>query len=90
MPLAFCYTTKTFSDIDIITAQVEDSSNTNVATGSISPSASIEDLNTPGTLQASPITDNDYRVKLTVAGNGDNTLPVGSYRLKVKVNLAPE
>jgi hypothetical protein len=84
------FATKDFSDIDIITAQVEDSSNTNVATGSISPSASTEDLNTPGTLQASPITDNDYRVKLTLEGNGDNTLPVGIYRLRVKVNLAPE
>ncbi|MFM6221793.1 MAG: hypothetical protein ACKPJH_02150 [Dolichospermum sp.] len=85
------FTTKTFNDIDVITAQVEDSSNTQVATGSISPSgAGAENLNTPGALQTGPITANDYGVKLTLQGNGENTLPVGVYRLRVKVNLSPE
>lgn len=84
------FTTKTFNDIDVITAEVEDSSNTNVATGSISPSAGTTDLNTPGALQTGPITANDYGVKLTLQGNGDNTLPVGTYRIRVKVNLTPE
>lgn len=84
------FTTKTFNDIDVITAVVEDSSNSQVATGNISPSAGTTDLNTPGALQASPITANDYGVKLTLQGNGDNTLPVGIYRVRVKVNLAPE
>ena len=40
-----------FDDLQTL---VEDFSNTNVGNGSISPSASTEDLNTPGTLQASP------------------------------------
>lgn len=84
------FTTKTFSNIDVITAQVEDSNNVNVATGSISPSAGTSDLNTPGELQAGPINAKDYGVKLTLLGNGDNTLPVGIYRLRVKVNLSPE
>ncbi|MDB9468860.1 hypothetical protein [Dolichospermum circinale] len=84
------FTTKTFSDIDVITAKVEDSSNTQVATGSISPSAGTTDLSTPGALQAGPITANDYGVKLSLRGNGDNTLPVGIYRIRVKVNLLPE
>ena len=84
------FTTKTFSDIDVITAKVEDSSNTEVATGNISPSAGTTNLNTPGALQASPITANDYGVKLSLQGNGDNTLPVGNYRIKVKVNVTPE
>jgi hypothetical protein len=84
------FTSKEFSDIDVITAKVEDSSNTEVATGNISPSAGTTNLNTPGALQASPITANDYGVKLSLQGNGDNTLPVGNYRIKVKVNLTPE
>ena len=84
------FTTKTFSDIDVITAKVEDSSDTEVATGNISPSAGTTNLSTPGALQASPITANDYGVKLSLQGNGDNTLPVGIYRIRVKVNLSPE
>ena len=84
------FTSKEFSDIDVITAKVEDSSNTEVATGNISPSAGTTNLNTPGALQASPITANDYGVKLSLQGNGDNTLPVGIYRIRVKVNLTPE
>jgi hypothetical protein len=84
------FTTKTFNDIDVITAKVEDSSNTQVATGNISPSAGTTDLSTPGALQASPITANDYGVKLSLQGNGDNTLPIGIYRIRVKVNLTPE
>jgi hypothetical protein len=84
------FTTKTFSNIDVITAEVEDSSNANVATGNISPSAGTTSLNTPGALQAGPITSNDYGVKLSLQGNGDNTLPVGIYRIRVKVALTPQ
>lgn len=84
------FTTKTFSNIDVITAKVEDSSNTEVATGNISPSAGTTNLNTPGALQAGPITANDYGVKLSLQGNGDNTLPIGIYRIRVKVSLTPE
>jgi hypothetical protein len=85
------FTTKTFSNIDVITAEVEDSSNANVATGSIYPSGSdTNDLSTPGALQAGPITSNDYGVKLSLQGNGDNTLPVGIYRIRVKVALTPQ
>lgn len=84
------FTTKTFNDIDVITAKVEDSSNTQVATGNISPSAGTTDLSTPGALQAGPITANDYGVKLSLQGNGDNTLPIGIYKIRVKVNLTPE
>jgi len=83
-------TTKAFSDIDVITAKVEDSSNIEVATGNISPSAGTTDLSTPGALQAGPITANDYGVKLSLQGNGDNTLPIGIYRIRVKVSLTPE
>jgi len=84
------FTSKAFSDIDVITAKVEDSSNTEVATGNISPSAGTTDLSTPGALQAGPITANDYGVKLSLQGNGDNTLPIGIYRIRVKVSLTPE
>ncbi len=84
------FTTKTFNDIDLITAEVEDSNTANVATGNISPSAGTTSLNTPGALQESPITDNNYGVKLSLRGNGDNTLPVGIYRIRVKVALTPQ
>ena len=84
------FTTKTFSDIDVITAKVEDSSDTEVATGNISPSAGTTNLSTPGALQAGPITANDYGVKLSLQGNGDNTLPIGIYRIRVKVGISPE
>ncbi|MDB9476374.1 hypothetical protein [Dolichospermum circinale] len=84
------FTTKEFSDIDVITAKVEDSNNTQIATGNISPSAGTTNLNTPGALQAGPITANDYGVKLSLQGNGDNTLPVGIYRIRVKFDLLPE
>ncbi|MDB9548880.1 hypothetical protein [Dolichospermum circinale] len=84
------FTTKEFSDIDVITAKVEDSNNTQIATGNISPSAGTTNLSTPGALQAGPITANDYGVKLSLQGNGNNTLPVGIYRIRVKVNLLPE
>jgi hypothetical protein len=84
------FTTKTFNDIDLITAEVEDSNTANVATGNISPSAGTTSLNTPGALQEGPITDNNYGVKLSLRGNGDNTLPVGIYRIRVKVALTPQ
>ncbi|MDD1422215.1 hypothetical protein MEO40_24510 [Dolichospermum sp. ST_sed1] len=85
------FTTKTFDNIDVITAEVEDSSTANVATGSISPNGSgTNNLNEPGALQEGPITADNYRVKLSLQGNGDNTLPVGIYKIRVKVALTPQ
>jgi hypothetical protein len=85
------FTTKTFDDIDVITAEVEDSNTANVATGSISPNGSgLNNLNQPGALQEGPITADNYRVKLSLQGNGDNTLPVGTYQIRVKVALTPQ
>ena len=83
------FTTKEFNNIDIITAKVQDSSSNEVATGSISPSAGTSNLNTPGSPQTGLINGNDYRVKLSLQGNDDNTLPVGDYKLRVTVSLTP-
>jgi hypothetical protein len=81
-----------FNTVDRIIALVQNTSTT-IASGEISPNGSTTitlPLNTPSSLQASPINNAVYRVHLNVRNNNSVPLPVANYGVRVTVGLTPQ